>query len=111
MKIVDRMMENMDKANSEIEEYLKEKNNTLVKFEDLLKNMDESISDSQDVESVSESLEFENDFNGKLMKLVNIMMKEMDKTNSDIEEDLKEISLNLVKIVLKLMKLDLSTQT
>ena len=52
--------------------------------------------------TVSESLEFEKDLNDKLMKLVNIMMKEMDKSNSDIEEDLKEINLNLVKIVLKL---------
>ena len=65
-----------------------EKNNRFVKVEDLLKNVDKSILNSQDVESESESLEFEEDLNDKLLKLINKMMTEMDLS------DLKEINLN-----------------
>ena len=72
-----------------------------MKVEDLLKNVDLSILNS---------LEFEKQFNNKLMKLVNIMMIEMDKSNSDIEDNLREINSHLLKIVLKLMKLEFSTQ-
>ena len=71
-------------------------------FIKLYRNDAKSISDSPDVESESDSLEFRKNLNDKLMKIVDRMMENMDKTNSDIEEDLKEINLNLVKIVLKL---------